>query len=51
MIRPLPFRALILCLVGAWVQQASGEAVPATKEYEEGLAAENRNEAFSPTGL
>jgi tetratricopeptide (TPR) repeat protein len=46
MIRPLPFRALILCLVGAWVQQASGEAVPATKEYEEGLAAENRIEIF-----
>lgn len=42
----MPLWALILCLVGAWVQEAPAESSSYAKEYEEGLAAENQIEIF-----
>lgn len=38
--------ALMLCLVGAWVQEASAETSSSAKEYEEGLATESQIEIF-----
>ncbi|NDE85826.1 MAG: hypothetical protein EB056_07400, partial [Verrucomicrobia bacterium] len=43
---PKPHLALVLCLVGAGGLHASTESASSAKEYEEGLAAENRIEIF-----